>query len=149
MPEGSVKNRTGPMSEILKLLEDVGLVRTVVDVQPFVKKVVLEFYANMSKSMSDTTSDNAYLSYVRGHLFAFSPYVISRYLNHVPTTEAMVPFDMNEVVTELTKGKVTVWNGKRGLKASALTLKYSILHKLGRKNWVPTHNHSKVSKELG
>lgn len=104
------------------------------DVQAYIKKVVHEFYANMSKTISNDASDDAFLAYVRGHLFAFSLHEINRYLNHVPTTKSMVSLDMNVVVFELTKGKVTTWNGKRGLKASALTHKYSILYKIGRKN---------------
>lgn len=52
------------------------------------------------------------------------------------------------IIAELTGGNVKKWPAKGGLRASALTHKYSILHKIGLKNWVPTSNHSKVAQEL-
>lgn len=59
---------------ILELLDEVRLTKTVVHVPSIVKKIVLEFYANLSTDMGDVTSENTYLAYVRRHLFAFSPH---------------------------------------------------------------------------
>lgn len=59
--------------EILKLVEAVGLTKTVMFVLSYVKKVVLEFYANLSIDMRDVTSDNAFLAYIHGNVFVFSP----------------------------------------------------------------------------
>lgn len=129
------------------MLEEVGLSKTILNVQPYVKKVVLEFYANLSKNMSNAVYDDDFLAYVYGHLFAFPPHEINRYLNHVPYVESMVSLYMNVVSSEFTKGMVRTWVGKSVLRASALTHKCSIMHKIGRKNWVPTTNHSKVSME--
>lgn len=59
-----------------------------------------------------------------------------------------MPINLSVVAKELTDGIVSTWTFKRGLKASALTHKYSILHKIGMCNWVPTTNHLDVSTEL-
>lgn len=98
--------------------------------------------------MGDVTSENAFLAYVRGHLFAFSPHEINNYLRFIAPRELVLPIDLDVVAKELYSGSMASCTSKDGLKASALTQKYSILHKIGMRNWVPTTNHSKGSTEL-
>lgn len=56
--------------------------------------------------------------------------------------------ELMEKLWQCIGGLICAWVNKNGLKASALTHKFSILHKIGRQNWIPTTNHSKVTTEL-
>lgn len=58
---------------IVELLDELGLTNTALNINSFVKKVVLEFYTNLSKDISDVISDDAHLAYVKGTLISFSP----------------------------------------------------------------------------
>lgn len=132
----------------MELLEELGLTRAAINIKPYVKRIVLEFYANLSKDICDATSDDVYLAYIHGHLISFSPHEINNYVGLVPPTGESVSISKDLIIDELTGGKMKKWPAKGGLRAFALTHKYSILHKIGLKNWVPTTNHSKVAHEL-
>lgn len=69
-------------------------------------------------------------------------------MGFVPYSEEIVSISRDVIITELTSGKLKRWLAQGGLRASALTHKYSILHKIGLKNWVPRSDHSKVSEKL-
>lgn len=118
---------------ILEMLESVGLSKTALNVRPFVKIVVLEFYANLSNVIGDVTSDEVFRAYIHGHTIDFSPHVINNYLRFVPPREPILSIDLNVLITKLIGGLITSW-GKNGLRASASTTKYSIPHKIGMRN---------------
>lgn len=51
--------------KIMELLEELGLTKTAINIKPYVLKIMLEFYANLSKNICDATSDNMHLAYIR------------------------------------------------------------------------------------
>lgn len=63
---------------ILELISDLGLSKTVINVPSYVLSVVREFYANLSRSISDLSSEHFYKTFIRGHWIDFSPSVINQ-----------------------------------------------------------------------
>lgn len=93
---------------ILELFESVGLSKTTLNVCPYVKKVVLEFYANLSTEIEDVTSKDVFLAYVCGLMFSFSPHEINNYIKFVSPREHIISIDLNILIKELIGGQITV-----------------------------------------
>ncbi|KAH6766759.1 hypothetical protein C2S52_017742 [Perilla frutescens var. hirtella] len=130
------------------LLHDLRLEKSAYSAPPFIATVVHEFYANLSKRMCDASYEHAFSVFVRGHWFAFFPAVINDFLGHENFVAPAPVFDLNEVVSELTGRSRVVWPSGRALLASDLSVKYSILHKVVVRNWLPSTHDSTVGKSM-
>ncbi|XP_024022050.1 uncharacterized protein LOC112091798 [Morus notabilis] len=84
---------------IFDLLKAQHLLGTVTRVQPFVKNVVYEFYANLVEEMNNPASDMYHKVFVRGHLFNFSPVVINDFYERVKKPLAKLLFLIGTATT--------------------------------------------------
>lgn len=116
-------------SELVELIIDIGLAKTVLNVHSYVLRVVLEFYANLhSKSVSCLCMQNFRL----WCLCCFSPDSINAFLGFVLCPGLSVSGVMHLVVSEITGGLMITWPGSNGIRASSLS------HKLPCGTGVPT-----------
>lgn len=146
--ERLIRPRSVKGLQILELLAEVGLTKTSLALPSFVKQVVLEFFCNLSKDISEPTAADHFLAFVRGELFSFSPIEINRYLGFSPPSAPLPEFDLDDIVLELTGGVLKSWPDSGCVRASVLTYKYSILHKIAIHNWIPTKHRSDVREDL-
>lgn len=79
----------------------------------------------------------------------FSPEIISRFLGRNGEEQAEVEVSDNVICREITTKQVKEWPRKGKLSASALSVKYVVLHKIGAVNWVPTSHTSDIATRLG
>ena len=116
------------------------------NIPKFVTKVIHEFYANLSNNIVVKRESKFEKVFVRGHVYDFSPRIISEYLN------ISVPEDFNyekdyvldDVASELL-GYKTTWPKTNVLRVADLTFKYNALHKIALSNWYPTKDMTTLS----
>ena len=89
----------------------------------------------MTIVLSDDNSPFFESVYVRGHMFEFSPLLISLMLNcpivkNSRKKELDLNLDMHKVAVELTSNALTHWPIENAIPSAVLTSKYSILHKI-------------------
>ena len=122
---------------------------TMSNIPRFVTKFIHEFYANLSEEMLVKGEEQFVKVFVRGHVYNFSPRVISEYLN-IPILEN-VNFErdyvLDDVASELL-GHKTIWLMTNVLRVADLTLKYNDLHKIALSNWYPTKHVTTSSHEF-
>ncbi|XP_024025805.1 uncharacterized protein LOC112092857 [Morus notabilis] len=132
---------------VFELLKEQNLLGTVTKVQPFVKNVVLEFYANLVKEINNPAIDMFHKVFVRGHFFDFSPAVINEFLeSHHPVVDFEADYDV--IIAEITANVRCKWPPAKSFPALVLSLKYSVLHKIALKNWMPSMHATGVKKPL-
>lgn len=107
---------------VLETLVDLGLEKIVLSFPTFVFKVVLEFYANLSSDISDTTSPNAFKSFVRGVTVNFSSKVINDFLGFKQHWGPSMVGALGLIAHEITGGVQNSWPKKRGNKSLCLNL---------------------------
>lgn len=132
----------------IDLLRDLGISNTLLNVPSFVKNVVLEFYCNLSADMTTVQSQNFHKTFVRGVFVDFSPEVINEFVGSVPVIGVSMSGGMHIVVSELTGGLLKSWPASGVIRASCLSYKYSVLHKVALRNWMPNTHSSLVRKDL-
>lgn len=132
----------------MRIIEANGVYRTVDEgmVEPFVKDVVLEFYANWFDAKTDNTIIPVF---VRGKTFEFSPRMINRVFQTPDTpycqdSELHVDASMHSIAKYLTGGRVQSW---RGFRPRLLTHTMGSLFGVCCLNWMPTTNNTYVTKE--
>ncbi|XP_050895637.1 uncharacterized protein LOC127102296 [Lathyrus oleraceus] len=121
--------------DIMDLIQEAGLMKTVTQFSKCYEMLVKEFIVNLSEECVDGKSKEFRKVYVRGKCVNFSPSVINKYLGRP-----------DEAQPEL---EVRKWPLKGKLVASKLSVKYAMLHKIGVANWVPTNHKSTVAVMLG
>ena len=112
----------------------------------FVTKVIHEFYANLSDKILIVGDDEFEKVFVQGHVYEFSPRVISEYLNITIPENFNYERDyaLDDVASELL-GHKTTWPRTNVLRVANLTLKYIGLHKIVLSNWYPTKHVTTLS----
>ncbi|XP_050895536.1 uncharacterized protein LOC127102174 [Lathyrus oleraceus] len=120
---------------IMDLIQEAGLMKTVTQFSKCYEMLVKEFIVNLSEECANGKSKEFRKVYVRGKCVNFSPSVINKYLGRP-----------DEAQPEL---EVRKWPLKGKLVASKLSVKYAMLHKIGAANWVPTNHKSTVAIMLG
>ncbi|XP_050889827.1 uncharacterized protein LOC127095135 [Lathyrus oleraceus] len=121
--------------DIMDLIQEAGLMKTVTQFSKCYEMLVKEFIVNLSGEYVDGKSKEFKKVYVRGKCVNFSPSVINKYLGR-----------LDEAQPEL---EVRKWPLKGKLVASKPSVKYAMLHKIGVANWVPTNHKSTVAVMLG
>ena len=131
---------------IIALLEEVNLLASFQTLGPFVKHIVLDFYVNLWKGTGDPTILDFQKVLVWGQHFDFSLSIINRFLQCPdPMGPQRIP-DLREVVSVLTHGKLSSWLATGNLSLADMSIRYSILHKIGIYNWLPRTHKSAVAK---
>ncbi|XP_050875270.1 uncharacterized protein LOC127078899 [Lathyrus oleraceus] len=115
--------------EVMSLIQKVGLMKTVTGFGKCYEIFVKEFIVNISKECDNKRSKEF------------------RKVNEEEQAEVEV-FD-NVICKEITVKQVKEWSKKGKLSASALSVKYDILHRTRAANWVPTNHTSNIASGLG
>ncbi|XP_058764304.1 uncharacterized protein LOC131637715 [Vicia villosa] len=137
------------IKEIMELISDVGLMKTVTHFAKFYEVLVKEFIVNIPVDCADPGSQNFRKIYVRGRCVNFSPIVINRYLGRNKEEGCDLEVTDNQVCKVITANQVTTWPMRGKLSPGQLSVKYAILHRIGIANWVPTNHTSIVAVGLG
>ncbi|XP_050897773.1 uncharacterized protein LOC127104638 [Lathyrus oleraceus] len=121
--------------DIMDLIQEAGLMKTVTQFSKCYEMLVKEFIVNLYEECAYGKSKEFRKVYVRGKCVNFSPSVINKYLGRP-----------DEAQPEL---EVRKWPLKGKLVASKPSVKYAMLHKIGAANWVPTNHKSTIVVMLG
>ncbi|XP_073120620.1 uncharacterized protein [Henckelia pumila] len=135
LDERNIDVRSYDRYNLIDFLKLRQLYSTVVAVIPYCKRVILEFYANLTASIEDPESAKYGLVYLRGRLFEFSSAVINAHYS-TPDVDEGNPPEINEVINVLTGGMVKQFSDH--FSAAKLTSFYSVLHKIAVRNWTPS-----------
>ncbi|XP_073056981.1 uncharacterized protein [Primulina eburnea] len=131
---------------LIEFLKSRGLLSTVSSALPYCHKVVLEFYVNLSPSISDARSPKFGRVFVRNRVYNFEPQIINDYYG-TPVIAEGPPSDLNDVISTLTGGPIRQFPAHPAkVLAANLTSLYSVLHKIVIRNWTPTTNTTVVTK---
>ncbi|KAL0897735.1 hypothetical protein Bca101_081696 [Brassica carinata] len=128
------------------IIENARLMYTVMDVPSFTQEIVLEFYANLENMIK---RDGTTWVYLRGHMYKFSPTLINNVFQ-TPRQEADFPQkpwtkeNLDDAVNTIKGGKKKKWGN---LKMLDVTPTMNILFKLCVFNWMPTANHSTLTRD--
>ncbi|XP_050919790.1 uncharacterized protein LOC127137364 [Lathyrus oleraceus] len=135
--------------DIMDLIQEVGLMKTMNQFSKCYEMLVKEFIVNLSEECADGKSKEFRKVYVRGKCVNFSPSLINKYLGRPDVAQPKLELTDNKICQVITANQVRKWplNGK--LVASKLSVKYAMLHKIGAANWVPTNHKSTVAVMLG
>ena len=119
------------------------------DLGSYHAQLLSEFIVNLPNQIDDATSPNFQEVFVRNKCVEFSPKVIHEFLgSQIPTAEDQMTTRI-ELVKELSGGKDEKGCPKTGLyRASLLSSKYFVLHKIEIKNWLPSSHSTGVSLAL-
>ncbi|XP_019177712.1 PREDICTED: uncharacterized protein LOC109172916 [Ipomoea nil] len=143
------ENQLNSVCDILPLLNEVGLLKTVTDVCPYSKLLTYEFYCNLSDEIDSLTGPRPMQIFIRGKWYDFGPDVINKYYG-LPTVQEEAVTEWDVVAKTLTGGHTTSWptGDKDYLLSSHLTSRYVILHRLALHNWLPSAHFNTVGKLL-
>jgi hypothetical protein len=122
--------------------------KTVVKFSSCYEIFVKEFIVNLSVDCVDGKSIDFRCVYVRGRKVNFSPSVINKYLGRPDEAQPELEVTDNQVCQIIIAQQVKHWPLKGKLIASKLSVKFSMLHKIGAANWVPTNHKSTISTGL-
>ncbi|XP_057436544.1 uncharacterized protein LOC130728970 [Lotus japonicus] len=134
------------LKEIMDLLVDAGLMKTVKDIGRCFSQLVREFIVNIPTDCDDESSSEFKKVYVRRKCVHFSPEVVNEFLGRSPVAGTDEEPDLNRVAKILTGKMVKKWP-KKGLLPSGTT-KYVVLFKIDYANWMATDHLSGVTPPL-
>jgi hypothetical protein len=116
--------------EIVNLIKDAGLMKTVVSFSNCYDVLVKEFIVNLSNGCGDGRSADYKTVYVRGRKVKFSPSVVNKFLGRSEDAQPELEETDNQIFQTITAKQVKVWPLKGKLSASKLSVKFAILHKI-------------------
>ncbi|XP_058733226.1 uncharacterized protein LOC131604827 [Vicia villosa] len=134
--------------EVLELIQEAGLLKTVCNLPKCYEKLVKEFVENLSEDCGNSKSADYRKVFVRGKRVSFYPSVINKFLGRPDEAQTELEVTDNQVCQVITAKQVKSWPMKEKLTASKLSIKYAMLHKIGAANWVPTNHKSTISTVL-
>ncbi|XP_019167798.1 PREDICTED: uncharacterized protein LOC109163503 [Ipomoea nil] len=113
--------------DIMPLLSDVGLLKTVTSICPFSKLLTYEFYCNLNGEIDNLTGTRCMQIFIREEIT-----------------------DWELVAKTLTGGQTSAWptGDIDTLSSSKLTSKYVIMHRIVLHNWLPSAHFHTVGKQL-
>ncbi|XP_058784654.1 uncharacterized protein LOC131659486 [Vicia villosa] len=135
--------------EVLELIQEAGLLKTVCKLPKCYEKLVKEFVVNLSEECGNSRSVDFRKMFMRGKCVSFSPFVINNFLERTDEAQTELEVTDNKVCQLITAKQVNSWPLKEKLTSSKLSIKYAMLHKIGASNWVPTNHKSTISTVLG
>ena len=147
--ERELNNDALECKDIMDLIKNAGLMKTVIKFNKCYENLVKEFIVNLSDECADGRSADFESVFVRGRRVKFSPSEINKFLGRTNKDCPDVEATDNEVCQTITARQVKCWPLKGKLNASKLSMKFAILHKIGAANWVPTNHKSTISTGLG
>ncbi|XP_019198220.1 PREDICTED: uncharacterized protein LOC109192077 [Ipomoea nil] len=143
------ENQLNSVCDILPLLNEVGLLKTVTVICPYSKLLTYEFYYNLNDEIDILTGPRPMQIFIRGKWYIFGPDMINEYYGLTVVQEEAIT-DWNLVAKTLTGGQLDTWptGDKDYLPSSQLTSRYVILHRLALHNWLLSAHFHTVGKHL-
>ncbi|XP_058740845.1 uncharacterized protein LOC131613168 [Vicia villosa] len=135
--------------EVLELIQEAGLLKTVCNLPKCYEKLVKEFVVNLSEDCGNSRSVDFRKVFVRGKCVSFSSSAMNKFLERTDEAQTELEVTDNKVCQVITAKQVNSWPLKEKLTASKLSIKYAMLHKIGAANWVLTNHKSTISTVLG
>ena len=117
--------------DIMDLIQEAGLMKTVTQFSKCYEMLVKEFIVNLSEEYVDGKSKEFRKVYVRGKCVNFSPSVINKYLGRPDEAQPELEVTDNKICQVITANQVRKSPLKGKLVASKLSVKYAMLHKVG------------------
>ncbi|XP_019172448.1 PREDICTED: uncharacterized protein LOC109167834 [Ipomoea nil] len=116
------ENQLNSVCDILPLLNEVGLLKTVTDICPYSKLLTYEFYCNLSNEIDILTGPRPMQIFIRGRWYVFGPDMINEYYG-LPAVQEEAVTDWDLVARTLTGGQTESWptGDKDYLQSSHLT----------------------------
>jgi hypothetical protein len=146
--ERELSDETLECKEVIDLIEQAGLMKTVSGLGSCYAKLVKEFIVNIAEDCDNPLSKEYQKVYVRGKCVEFSPVVINRFLGRKEDGYSEVAITNNEVCKTITANQVKVWPLKGKVPSCMLSVKYAVLNRIGTVNWVPTTHSSHIATGL-
>ncbi|XP_045822111.1 histone-lysine N-methyltransferase, H3 lysine-9 specific-like [Trifolium pratense] len=134
--------------EIVSLINDAGLIKTVWGLGSCYEKLVREFVVNIPIGCDNPLDKEYQKVYVRGKCVTFSPSVINKVLGNADDPHPDIDVSNNVVCKTITAEKVKTWPKKEKVPAVKLTQKYAILNRIASVNWVATTHASDIATNL-
>jgi hypothetical protein len=134
--------------EVIELLDQAGLMKTVSGLSNCYAKLVKEFIVNIAEDCDNPLSNDYQKVYVRNKCVEFSPIIINRFLGRQEDGYSAVDVTNNEVCKTITANQVKVWPSKGKVPSCMLSVKYAVLNRIGTVNWVPTTHTSPIATGL-
>ncbi|XP_019178101.1 PREDICTED: uncharacterized protein LOC109173324 [Ipomoea nil] len=143
------ENQLNSVCDILPLLNEVGLLKTVTAICPYSKLLTYGFYCNLNGEIDILTGPRPMQIFIRGKWYIFWPDMINEYYRLTVVQEEAIT-NWNLVAKTLTGGQIEAWptGDKDYLQSSQLTSRYVILHRLALHNWLPSAHFHTVVKHL-
>ncbi|XP_045793135.1 uncharacterized protein LOC123888206 [Trifolium pratense] len=135
--------------EIVSLINDAGLIKTVWGLGSCYEKLVREFVVNIPVGCDNPLDKEFQKVFVRGKCVTFSPSMINKVLGNADDPHPDIDVSDNVVCKTITTEKVKTWPKKAKVPAVKLTQKYAILNRIASVNWVPTTHASDIATNLG
>lgn len=133
--------------EIWDLLEKVGLIKIVTDIDPCYEKLVSEFIVNMYSECNKEGRKVLCKVYVQGCCVKFSLEVINDYLGRKKYAEYDSVPSQDKVARKISANQVQQWPKKSSI-SSSLSVKYVVLNRICASNRVPTNHSSSITSVL-
>ncbi|XP_058784437.1 uncharacterized protein LOC131659240 [Vicia villosa] len=121
--------------EIMNLIHEAGLMKTVTQFSKCYEVLVKEFIVNLHEDCGNKKAKEYLKVFVRGKCVNFSPTVINKFLKRSNEAQPELEVSDNQMCKVITAGQVKTWPVKGKLNASKLSVKYAILHRIGAANW--------------
>ncbi|KAK2409824.1 hypothetical protein QL285_045225 [Trifolium repens] len=134
--------------EVMDLIHQAGLMKTVSGLGKCYEKLVKEFTVNIGEDCDNRLSKEFHQVYVRGRCVEFSPAVINRFLGRREDGYSELEPANNQVCKTITANQVKVWPLKGKVPSVMLSVKYATLNRIGAINWVPTFHSSTIATGL-
>ncbi|KAK2444858.1 bromodomain-containing protein [Trifolium repens] len=134
--------------EVMDLILQAGLMKTVSGIGRCYEKLVKEFIVNIGEDCDNKLSKEYHQVFVRGKCVQFSPAVINTYLGRREYGYPGFEPTNNQVCKAITADQVKVWPLKGKVPSVMLSVKYAILNRIGAVNWVPTSHTSTIATGL-
>ncbi|WJX81962.1 hypothetical protein P8452_64780 [Trifolium repens] len=134
--------------EVMDLILQAGLMKTVSGLGSCYEKLVKEFIVNIGEDCGNRLSKEFHQVFVRGKCVQFSPAVINAYLGRREYGYPGFEPTNNQICKTITANQVKVWPLKGKVPSAMLSIKYAILNRIGAANWVPTTHSSTIATSL-
>ncbi|KAK2452073.1 hypothetical protein QL285_011072 [Trifolium repens] len=134
--------------EVMDLILQAGLMKTVSGLGSCYEKLVKEFIVNIGEDCGNRLSKEFHQVFVRGKCVQFSPAVINAYLGRREYGYPGFEPTNNQICKTITANQVRVWPLKGKVPSAMLSIKYDILNRIGAANWVPTTHSSTIAISL-
>ncbi|KAK2456514.1 hypothetical protein QL285_003874 [Trifolium repens] len=134
--------------EVMDLIHQAGLMKTVSGLGKCYEKLVKEFIVNIGEDCDNRLSKEFHQVFFRGKCVKFSPAVINEYLGRREDDYPRFEPTNNQICKTITANQFKVWPLKGKVPSVMLSVKYAILNRIGAVNWVPTSHTSTIATSL-